>query len=271
MFLAKRRFTLKQFCDAEVHIRGTLRNFGLRVGKVTRRRLEARILGLVVERPERACLVKPMLRARAALLAEYVRLHRMMLEAVRADPVCHRLMTVPGVGPVTALTFRTSVEVPSRFARSLAVSALSCSVYGWTAAISAGSVRTWTLSPPYARTSRGGEPDKSDRFRSDGECFRGDERRGEFVSSLAPLRYHGVRAPVRLFHLVLRSHPVDSPGTGVDHEKKRDTHGASSITKDGTGTAEQRERSLTCPTRLKKTGFVKGIVESSHMVAHLVC
>ena len=41
-----------------------------------------------------------------------------LLEAVRADPVCRRLMTVPGAGPVTALIFRASVDVPSRFARS---------------------------------------------------------------------------------------------------------------------------------------------------------
>ena len=119
MLLANRRFMLKQLCDAEAHIRGTLRNFGLKVGKVTRRGLEARVRGLVADRPELARLLAPMLRARAALLAEYVRLHRMMLEAVRVDPVCRRLMTVPGVGPVTALTFRASVDVPSRFARSV--------------------------------------------------------------------------------------------------------------------------------------------------------
>ncbi|MDE0331920.1 MAG: IS110 family transposase [Nitrospinae bacterium] len=115
MLHANRRFMLKQLCDAEANICGTLRNFGLKVGKVTRRGLEARVLGLVAE--------WPMLRARAALLAEFVRLHRMMLETVRADPVCRRLMTVPGVGPVTALTFRASVDVPSRFARARSVGA----------------------------------------------------------------------------------------------------------------------------------------------------
>ncbi len=123
MLLANRRFMLKQLCDAEAHIRGTLRNFGLKMGKVSRRGLEARVGGLVADRPELARLVAPMLRARSALLAEYVRLHRMMLEAVRVDPVCRRLMTVPGVGPVTALTFRASVDVPSRFARSRSVGA----------------------------------------------------------------------------------------------------------------------------------------------------
>ena len=46
-----------------------------------------------------------------------------MLDAVRLDPVCRRLMTVPGVGPVTALTFRATVDVPARFARSRSVGA----------------------------------------------------------------------------------------------------------------------------------------------------
>ena len=123
MLLANRRFMPKQLCGAESDIRGTLRNFGLKVGKVTRHGLEARVLGLVAKWPALALLVKPVLRARAALLAQYVRLHRMMLEAVRADPVCRRLMTVPGAGPVTALIFRASVDVPSRFARSRSVGA----------------------------------------------------------------------------------------------------------------------------------------------------
>ena len=58
MLLANRRFMPKQLCDAESHIRGTLRSFGLKVGKVTRRGLEARVLGLVAERPALAGLMK---------------------------------------------------------------------------------------------------------------------------------------------------------------------------------------------------------------------
>lgn len=34
-----------------------------------------------------------------------------------ADPVTARLMSVPGVGPITALTYRSSIEDPDRFAR----------------------------------------------------------------------------------------------------------------------------------------------------------
>ena len=123
MPLTNRKFMLKQLCDAEANIRGTLRNFGLKVGKVSRRGLEARILELVADRAALACLVEPMLRARAELMIAFNGLHKMMLDAVRADPVCRRLMTVPGVGPVTALTFRVTVDVPARFARSRSVGA----------------------------------------------------------------------------------------------------------------------------------------------------
>jgi transposase len=35
--------------------------------------------------------------------------------------VCRRLMTVPGVGPVVALTYRVTVDVPARFRKSKAV------------------------------------------------------------------------------------------------------------------------------------------------------
>ena len=50
-------------------------------------------------------------------------LHRRLLAIVRDDAVCRRLMTVPGVGPVVALTYRATVDVPARFHNSKAVGA----------------------------------------------------------------------------------------------------------------------------------------------------
>jgi len=46
-----------------------------------------------------------------------------MLRLVREDAVCRRLMTVPGVGPVVAITFTSAVDDPGRFTRSKAVGA----------------------------------------------------------------------------------------------------------------------------------------------------
>src|SRR5262249_24837519 len=57
-------------------------------------------------------------------------LHRRVLTLVRDDEVCRRLMTIPGVGPVVALTYRATVDVPARFRKSKSVGAvfgLTCS------------------------------------------------------------------------------------------------------------------------------------------------
>ena len=56
-----------------------------------------------------------MLRVRQALFEEFERLDRLCRELARRDPVCRRLMTVPGVGVVVALTYRTGVDAPERF------------------------------------------------------------------------------------------------------------------------------------------------------------
>ena len=48
-------------------------------------------------------------------------LHKMLLDTVRDDPVCRRLMTAPGVGAVVALTYRATVDQPQRFVHSRTV------------------------------------------------------------------------------------------------------------------------------------------------------
>ena len=55
--------------------------------------------------------------------SEFAVLHRRLLTIVKADEVCRRLMTVPGVGAVVAITFTTAVDDPARFAGSKAVGA----------------------------------------------------------------------------------------------------------------------------------------------------
>lgn len=47
----------------------------------------------------------------------------MVLKAVKSHSICRRLLTVPGVGAVTALTFATAIGDPTRFARSRDVGA----------------------------------------------------------------------------------------------------------------------------------------------------
>jgi transposase len=95
-------------------------------------RFEARIKELVENLPDLAVLVEPLLVVRRVLREQIEILHRRLLTIVRDDEVCRRLMTVPGVGPVVALTYRATVDVPARFRKSKSVGAvfgLTCSKY----------------------------------------------------------------------------------------------------------------------------------------------
>ena len=54
---------------------------------------------------------------------EVERLTKRVLDEVRVEPTCRRLMTVPGVGPLTALAFRATIDQPNRFRKSRDVGA----------------------------------------------------------------------------------------------------------------------------------------------------
>jgi transposase len=115
MLLTHRKLLQSKAIAIENDLRGTLRNFGLKVGMVGTARFEGRVQELVETIPDLAVLVEPMLVVRRALREQIVILHRRLLAIVRDDEVCRRLMTIPGVGPVVALTYRATVDVPARF------------------------------------------------------------------------------------------------------------------------------------------------------------
>src|SRR5262249_14473575 len=132
MLLTHRKLLQSKAIAIENDLRGTLRNFGLKVGMVGTVRFEARVRELVETIPDLAVLVDALLIVRRALREQIVVLHRRLLAIVRDDEVCWRLMTTPGVGPVVALTYRATVDVPARFRKSKSVGAvfgLTCSRY----------------------------------------------------------------------------------------------------------------------------------------------
>ena len=121
--LVGRKLLQSKLLDVELSIRGILRGFGLKVGEVSRGRFEARIEDLIEGNAMLANVIGAMLRARAALWSEFTRLHREMLQIGRSDPVCRRLTSVPGVGALVAVTYRSAVDDPARFGSSKAVGA----------------------------------------------------------------------------------------------------------------------------------------------------
>lgn len=121
--LSGRRLLGTQIRQLENHIRGTFKAFGLKVGAVSRKEFEARAMELTKEISDLQPLVDCLLDARRVLLDRFQAIDRTVARIAAADPVCRRLMTVPGVGPVVALTYRSAMDGPARFARSKNVGA----------------------------------------------------------------------------------------------------------------------------------------------------
>jgi transposase len=144
--LVGRKLLQSKLRDVELSIRGILRGFGLKLGEVSKGRFAARIKELVAGHEMLETVIGAMLQAREGLQAEFMRLHRRMLAMVRADAVCRRLMTAPGVGaptgppfggpvafgtgsaalpPMVAATFKTAIDDPGRFRTAKAVGRIS--------------------------------------------------------------------------------------------------------------------------------------------------
>ena len=108
--------------DMENTIRGLLASLGHRfpkgVGKFARR-----VRAILEEHPDLAAAIEPLLGARAALEVSLKRLDKEVVRRTKDTPACRLLMTAPGVGPVTALAYLSTIDDPSRFAKSRAVGA----------------------------------------------------------------------------------------------------------------------------------------------------
>ena len=99
MLLTHRKLLQSKAIAIENDLRGTLRNFGLKVGMVGNGEVRGAHQGAGREpSPTWPSLVEPLLIVRRVLREQFVILHRRLLAIVRDDEVCRRLMTTPGVG-----------------------------------------------------------------------------------------------------------------------------------------------------------------------------
>jgi len=122
--LVARKQLLGKLGDLERSIRGILRGFGLKVGKVSDGEFASRVRDLAAGQATLERIAEAILAARMTLQIEFKKLDRVVLAIVREDAVCRRLMSVPGVGPLTSLTFKTAVDDPDRIKKSKAAGAL---------------------------------------------------------------------------------------------------------------------------------------------------
>ncbi len=123
VLLVNRKWLIEKRTGITNQIRGTIRSFGYKMGQTSGPRFEARVLELLENDPELLTYVQPMLRMRQSVRAELETLDAMLLNMVRSDPVCRRLMTIHGIGPINALAFVTAIDNPHNFAKSQSVGA----------------------------------------------------------------------------------------------------------------------------------------------------
>lgn len=119
--LTARKLLQDKAIAIENDLRGLLRNFGLKVGVVGSAKFEARIRELVEGTLDLVEIVEPLLDARRKLREHFATLHRKLLMIARDDEVCRLLMTIPGVGPVVAVAYTATIDIPQRFKNSKAV------------------------------------------------------------------------------------------------------------------------------------------------------
>ncbi len=122
--LSTRKALLKKTMDLANETRGLLKIFGIRLPKSVSHGSFDGIVRPIIEMDDvLAHALVPLLDARVALYQQYLELDRRVKRAASHDEVCLRLMTVPGVGPIAALTFKAAVDDPTRFKRSRTVGA----------------------------------------------------------------------------------------------------------------------------------------------------
>src|SRR5437764_8556962 len=104
--------------DLENQMRGLLKSLGLIIGKSGVRVLPNRIAALLRDAPHLRSLIDPLMTAHSTLAEQIATYDLQVRELARTDQTIGRLMTVPGIGPVTALAFASTVDDPQRFARN---------------------------------------------------------------------------------------------------------------------------------------------------------
>jgi len=121
--LTARKLIQAKLHDVENSLRGILRGFGLKVGKTTKRSFAGRIRELVAGHDSLTVIGQAVLGVHAVLLREFNGLETRVRDLARRDGKARLLMTVPGVGPIVALTYASAIDDPARFRSSKATGA----------------------------------------------------------------------------------------------------------------------------------------------------
>ena len=104
-------------------IRGLAKTFGFLVGPGKGRTFDRQVRAQLPDDPVLTVLFDGLLTLLGTLRDRCDAIAAQLARVARHDRVCRLLMTMPGVGPLTAMSFMTTIEDPRRFQRSQDVGA----------------------------------------------------------------------------------------------------------------------------------------------------
>jgi transposase len=122
--LSSRKAVLSKCIDLEQEVRGLFKVFGIKLPpRLGHGAFDETVRPTIEADAALAHALLPLLEARLVLYRTFRELDNRVRRMALQDPVCCRLMSAPGVGVVTALTFKAAVDDPTRFKRSRTVAA----------------------------------------------------------------------------------------------------------------------------------------------------
>ncbi len=124
MLLSSRKAVLSKCIDLENEIRGLFKVFGIKLpARLGHGAFDTEVRDIIEVDETLSHALLPMLDARLVLYRTFRVLDNRTRRLALEDPICQRLMSAPGVGFITALTFKAGVDDPSRFKHSRTVAA----------------------------------------------------------------------------------------------------------------------------------------------------
>ena len=123
-FLQARQGLVKTALAQGSRIRGLLKAHGLKLGEVAESQFAVTVRRLSLQKGSQLWeMLEPLVLVRQQALRAAEQMRRQLLHQAKTEPIQHRLMSVPGVGPLTAAAYVATIDDPRRFRSSDQVAA----------------------------------------------------------------------------------------------------------------------------------------------------
>jgi transposase len=119
--LLSRQQLLQSRRSIENQIRGALKTLGVMTGPTKGRGFMPRVVEMRVDNEWLGPVLDPLIGAHASIAKQLKIVSTSVLDTAREDADVRRMMTVPGIGAMTALAFKAAIDDPKRFTSSAKV------------------------------------------------------------------------------------------------------------------------------------------------------